>query len=826
MIGEAILNIQQQLQFAGNFRNEVAQHGDHLIKTFKKSFFPTFNVDDLLKMLSEHIVADCISSHLFTSDELGELKADPIYLAFHNLLQFLEQKDAFDEGIHQLKEKIDVLLDNGTDRNELYTQLMGREEGEELPDYFNGMFKSLMKKHLNNAGQHAQYLYPSFTLPPFLDNEAKSNTIVCYDLLVYYWCAVVISESKRSYGNSLSFVDIQPKGQTHFEFTEEDANLDKLINLNREPVQIVFGTIQQMSLGNRSAHKEWTNKVKKAFSGDQKRNPVSYWLLWAKKRLGNNGILVIRGDHSLAAAPEYKFWRDKVAEICHRVYIQAHQYSQQLVYCFIFDKENDFDGVYYAPSYLEDFSKISQDSGDWITLSSEEYTKFLCMYSQKEKSIFQQAVSPIQLKNKSWVTDFNKKQLVSKVADLQKESSKTVAQAVLPDNKKEFEETYLKVYQKPFVKKWVYLSEEDTKAWTNAHSFGLDKEQPVLCIGSNAATGFDIISTNAPVLSDFFDRKHQVTLLPLKMYKEDASFDDNVSDWALQRFKQYYIPRLPEAGKKSTVASLKDLLIHETGLISKHTQRLPVLHKFTQKIEGIIENEDNELDLIQVQLQALQNKMLQLYRGATEKKSMLSAINSSISNLSNEIKDLEKIQIERTLKESELTKENIFFYCLAILNHPTYQNDYQKELVAMPPRIPLLNDFWKWVKIGKKVYASSIQLMNEEVNLEVIGEDEYEKGKDIKLNNTQYLRNADLLYHQMHWGNTELKELIIQQYKERKPLNRSLRKYFNEEISNINLIELVKNLETQSQLQQVLEEVMPEELFENKKPVLKLRKRS
>ncbi|OHX65834.1 type ISP restriction/modification enzyme [Flammeovirga pacifica] len=827
MIGEAIQNIQQQLLFAGNFKNEVALLGNHLIKTFKKSFFPTFHVDDLLKMMSEHIVADSVSSLLFSPSELLELNADPIHQAFDEIYQKLNEKEVFSDSIHQLYEKINILVENGSDKKEIYTQLMGREEGEELPAYFNGMFKSLMKKHLNNAGKNAQYLYPSFTLPPFLDNESQSNTIVCYDLLVYYWCAVCVPASKRSYGNSLSFTDIQPKGQTHFEFKEEDSNLDKLINLNREPVQIVFGTIQQMSLGNRSAHKEWTSKVKKVFSGDQKRNPVSYWLLWAQKRLGNNGILVIRGDHSLAAAPEYKFWRQKVSEICHRVYIQAHPYSQQLVYCFIFDKENDFDGIYYAPSYLEDFSEINRDSGDWITLSSDEYSKFLCMYSDKEKSIFQDTVNPVPLKNKSWGTDFNKKILHQKVLDFQKEQHSQNGQSVIANaEKNKYKEVYIKAFQKPFVKKWSYINESDHKAWNALQKFGLEQNNPTICIGTNSSFGFNITLVNTCVLGDFFERKHQSNLLPYKIYKADGSYQENITDWALYRFKQYYLPRLPEAGKKSTVSSIKELLDTEIITIGRHTQRLPVLHKYTNQIIDIQQDDQNELDEIQQVLLKLQEKMLQLYRGATEKKKMISDINTSIARLSKEIKELGKIQIERQLKESELTKENIFYYCISLLHHEKYQSDYQKELIAMPPRIPLLDDFWKWAKIGKKLYQNTIQLNHQDILLEVIENDDFNKETDLKINSKQFIRNIHLLQNELKWGNLSLIDLIAQQYKERKPLNRSLRKFYQEKVSEVKMIELIKSIEMQSQIQVKLIEVMPEELFENKKAVLRLRKRT
>ncbi|AZQ62410.1 hypothetical protein EI427_09220 [Flammeovirga pectinis] len=824
MIGEAIQSLQQQLLFAGNYKAEAQENGKEMIKAFKKSFFSTFNIDDLLRLISEHVVSKQILFSLKDKSALQAVFSDHIYILFEEIIEQFSENEVLSDTQNQLKTTIDVLLQNGQNKEELFTQLMGREEGEPLPNYFLGMFKSLMRKHLNNSGKDAQYLYPSFTLPPFLDIEAKSNTLVCYDLLVYYWSTVNATESNRSFGNSLSFVDILPQGQKHLNFAEEDSNLNKLTNLNRDPVQIVFGTIQQMSLGNRTAHKEWTSRVKKVFSSDQKRNPVSYWLLWAKERLGNNGILVIRGDHSLAAAPEFKQWRQQTKSICSRVYIQAHLYSNQIIYCFIFSKDDEHEGVYYAPSYLEDFSPISNDSDDWITLSSEEYSKFLCLYSQKEKSIFNQSVATIQLKNKTWFTDFNKQQLKDKLKVFEK-SQKKGNTLKLDDQLSKFDEkNIIRAYVKPFTKKWIYASELDVSTWESSHLLGFNKENPSLVLSANQEYGFESIPCTSPILSDFFERKQRNTILPLKVYKEDGSSSENISDWALNRFKQYYLPRLPEVGKTNTVSSILETLIPSLEQISRHTSRLPVLDKYTKTLFNYTEEEETPLEKVVATSNQLTTKMLQLYKNMPQKKQLVTDISSAVNSISEKINTIEKVKIEREYKEALLTKENIFYYTFAIVSHPLYKIDYEKELIALPPRIPLLNDFWKWAKIGKECFKASIYTNELTSEVQVVEGDDIDKANNYKINSSQFIKTPEN-YTKNTWGKSSIFDLIVHQFKERKPLNKALQKYFNDKVSKINCIELVKNIELQAQSYTKIKESLPESLFDHNGPIVRLKRR-
>lgn len=822
MVGEAIQSLQQQLLYAGNYKAVISTHSSEIIRVFKRSFYNTFDIDDLIKLISEHIIGYQIISVLLGKEELQKLSNDSIFQAFQTIIEDLQEDEVIEKSYKQIEKNIEQLLSEVNSKEKLFTQLMGREEGEPLPDYFLGMFRSLMRKHLNNSGKYAQYLYPSFTLPPFLDTDAKSNTIVCYDLLVYYWSALIIPESIRSFGNSLSFIDIQPQGQKHLDFTEEDANLNKLVNLNRDPVQIVFGTIQQMSLGNRTAHKHWVQKVKKTFKSDTKRNPMSYWFLWAKERLGNNGILVIRGDHSLAAAPEYKEWRKVVSTSCQRVYIQSQQYSSQVIYCFIFNDEEKNEGVFFAPSYLEDFAPIHEDSDDWITLSSDEYKNFLCLISDKEKSIFNQNLPTIEVKNKSWFTDFNKKQLETKVNSYISNQKKAETLALNTDDNTPYQ--FFKVNNKPFSNKWLYVSSMDKKNWGLIHRYGTKNNNPIIAISVHKEVGLEIVPAISPIINTFYDRKQSSTILPLYLYKEDQSSSFNISDWALDRFKQYYISRLPKVKQDNTVELIQEVLAEELKVIKRHTSQLPVLDKYRKQIDSALEEKENPLESITKPLHLLHQKMMQLYRSSTQKRRMVQEVSQASDKIIASIQTIEKEKIENESKIKQLSKDNIFYYCFAILNHPLYKIDYDKELKALPPRIPLLNDFWTWAKYGKEIFSagtseqSTIHFQLNEIAEEI-------DDSDLIINASQKiegLTESDLIGE---WNNDKILHLILKGYKERKHLNKGLQKFYHHEIPVLNRLDLMKSIQLQSQYFNVVKTVLPKQLFENTGQGIRLKRR-
>ncbi len=63
---------------------------------------------------------------------------------------------------------------------------------------------------------------------------------------------------------------------------------------------------------------------------------------------------------------------------------------------------------------------------------------------------------------------------------------------------------------------------------------------------------------------------------------------------------------------------------------------------------------------------------------------------------------------QNAYNDSTITKEDMFYYIYAILNHPAYIAKYKDNLSKMLPRIPLMQDFWGFVASGRALAALHI----------------------------------------------------------------------------------------------------------------------
>nr|QGT50104.1 hypothetical protein Helico4rc_2240 [uncultured Helicobacter sp.] len=56
---------------------------------------------------------------------------------------------------------------------------------------------------------------------------------------------------------------------------------------------------------------------------------------------------------------------------------------------------------------------------------------------------------------------------------------------------------------------------------------------------------------------------------------------------------------------------------------------------------------------------------------------------------------------ESAIYRCEISKDSIFYYLYALLNHPTYKEKYKDNLSKMLPRIPFMKDFWGFENAGR-----------------------------------------------------------------------------------------------------------------------------
>ena len=58
--------------------------------------------------------------------------------------------------------------------------------------------------------------------------------------------------------------------------------------------------------------------------------------------------------------------------------------------------------------------------------------------------------------------------------------------------------------------------------------------------------------------------------------------------------------------------------------------------------------------------------------------------------------------------DKKITKESIFHYCYAVLHNPAYREKYALNLKREFPRIPFYADFWQWAAWGESLMALHI----------------------------------------------------------------------------------------------------------------------
>ncbi len=139
-----------------------------------------------------------------------------------------------------------------------------------------------------------------------------------------------------------------------------------------------------------------------------------------------------------------------------------------------------------------------------------------------------------------------------------------------------------------------------------------------------------------------------------------------------------------------------------------------------------------------------------------------------------------------------ITAEDIFAYTYAVLHDPVYRHDYRVDLLREFPRLPLYHDFEVWARMGRELLdlhlgfetAEPYPLERRDVGannhspLRAILRADKERGR-IVLDEQTTLAGvpADAWRYQL--GSRSALEWVLDQYKERKPRDLTIRERFN-----------------------------------------------
>jgi predicted helicase len=145
-------------------------------------------------------------------------------------------------------------------------------------------------------------------------------------------------------------------------------------------------------------------------------------------------------------------------------------------------------------------------------------------------------------------------------------------------------------------------------------------------------------------------------------------------------------------------------------------------------------------------------------------------------------------------QDTNITKEDIFYYTYSVLHNPVYRKKYELNLKREFPRLPFYDDFQQWVSWGKKLMELHIDYETvAPFNLKVIDnssikDKNYKLKVKLKADKTQGVIAIDEHTHllgipESAWlyklGNRSALEWVLDQYKEKKYTDKTIAENFN-----------------------------------------------
>ncbi len=149
-------------------------------------------------------------------------------------------------------------------------------------------------------------------------------------------------------------------------------------------------------------------------------------------------------------------------------------------------------------------------------------------------------------------------------------------------------------------------------------------------------------------------------------------------------------------------------------------------------------------------------------------------------------------RFEEVVGGEHITAEDVFAYTYAVLHDPVYRHDYAVDLLREFPRLPLYHDWAAWVKMGRELLDLHIGFEGVEpypLEIDIDGQDGKDGGKAIlradkergliRLDERTALRGVPADAWRYMLGNRSALEWVLDQYKEKKPRDPTIRERFN-----------------------------------------------
>lgn len=415
---------------------------------------------------------------------------------------------------------------------------------------------------------------------------------------------------------------------------------------------------------------------------------------------------------------------------------------------------------------------INQIENDWEDLIpiADKKSKAAKTKAQ-ERAIFQLYSLGISTNRDDWSYDDNKNELLTKIsyfASIFNEENSRWLNAGRPSDTASFVDRRLKwtadlerkmtsgnqihidgklIYEsqyRPFVQRFTYFEDHIThRKYANDSIFpSRDVENPAILISNFKRADYGVHATNRVANTDYFV-PDVATVLPRYRYTKSGERVDNITDWGLRQFEQHYgkaplgPPPHPEEGAAAPVSK------GEADGASFETRPSAASHDEAER--------------------------------------------AALAAARNEV---------RARVARPITKDTIFHYCYGVLHDPVYRETYAINLKREFPRIPFYPDFWQWADWGERLMDLHIHYEMVEPwplhRIDVPDDKAREAGvsptpklkadKDhgiIVLDSETQLSGIPAEVWDYRLGNRSGLEWILDQYKEKKPRDPTIRETFN-----------------------------------------------
>ena len=396
--------------------------------------------------------------------------------------------------------------------------------------------------------------------------------------------------------------------------------------------------------------------------------------------------------------------------------------------------------AYLGKTHLDDigFEQITPDKrNDWLNQSNSDFERLIPLANRQtmraksdddEIAIFKLYSNGVKTQRDAWVFDFDERNLASKI--------------------RFFTDTY-----------------EDRRRRLADRDFD-DSE-----LGTEIKWDRELrkyLRRNIPVR---YSREHTVESLYRPFTKKNLYFLRELNAM------QYQMPRIFPSGKLG-----QNKVITFSGVASSK----PFSVLATDKVYS--------LDLLE------KTQCLPLYRYTEDGERVSNITDWGLRGINEHYRKEFGERFEEAAGGERITAEDVFAYTYAVLHDPVYRHDYAVDLLREFPRLPLYHDWDAWVKMGRELLDLHIGFEGvepyalERYDANIDGQDggdrvsprvmlranagDKERG-EIQIDSETVLRGVPEFAWEYKLGNRTAIEWVLDQYKEKKPRDPTIRERFN-----------------------------------------------